>query len=55
VSTLIAASYWLSVANLKPELTVPEVSQLFRNAGKMIFDSKFRYGREMQIKNLQTS
>ena len=55
VSTLIAASYWLSVANLKPELTVPEVSQLFRNAGKMIFDSMFRYGREMQIKNLQTS
>ena len=52
VSTLIAASYWLSVANLKPELTVPEVSQLFRNAGRMIFDSKFRYGREMQIKNI---
>ena len=55
VSTLIAASYWLSVANLKPELTVPEVSQLFRNAGRMIFDSKFRYGREMQIKNVLTS
>ena len=52
VSTLIAASYWLSVANLKPELTVPEVSQLFRNAGRMIFDSKFRYGREMQTKNI---
>jgi len=52
VSTLIAASYWLSVANLKPELTVPEVSQLFRNAGKMIFDSKFRYGREMQNKSI---
>jgi hypothetical protein len=55
VSTLIAASYWLSVSNVKPELSVPEVSQLFRNAGRMIFDSKFRYGREMQIKNLQTS
>jgi len=52
VSTLIAASYWLSVANLKPELTVPEVTQLFRNAGKMIFDSKFRYGREMQNKSI---
>jgi hypothetical protein len=52
VSTLIAASYWLSVANLKPELSVPEVSQLFRNAGKMIFDSKFRYGREMQNKSI---
>jgi hypothetical protein len=51
VSTLIAASYWLSVVHLKPELGVPEVSQLFRNAGKIIFDSKFRYGREMQIKS----
>ena len=53
VSTLIAASYWMNVASLKPELTVPEVSQLFRNAGRMIFDSKFRYGREMQIKSFQ--
>jgi hypothetical protein len=52
VSTLIAASYWLKVANSKPELTVPEVSQLFRDAGQIIFDSKFRYGREMQVKNL---
>ena len=55
VSTLIAASYWLSVANVKPELSVPEVSQLFRNAGQMIFDSKYRYGREMQIKWILTS
>jgi hypothetical protein len=54
VSTLIAASYWMNVASLKPELTVPEISQLFRNAGKMIFDSKYRYGREMQIKSFQT-
>jgi len=52
VSTLIAASYWLKVANSKPQLTVPEVSQLFRDAGQIIFDSKFRYGREMQIKNI---
>lgn len=52
VSTLIAASYWMRIANLKPELTVPEVSQLFRDAGQIIFDSKFRYGREMQIKNI---
>ena len=54
VSTLIAASYWMNVASLKPELTVPEVSQLFRNAGRMIFDSKFRYGREMQNKSILT-
>ena len=55
VSTLIAASYWLSVANLKSELNVPAVSQLFRNAGQIIFDSKYRYGREMQIKWVLTS
>ena len=52
VSTLIAASYWLKAANSKPDLTVPEVSQLFRDAGQIIFDAKFRYGREMQVKNL---
>lgn len=54
VSTLIAASYWLQVANLKPELTAPEISQLFRNTGPIIFDSKYRYGREMQIKGILT-
>jgi hypothetical protein len=42
----------MNVASLKPELTVSEISQLFRNAGKIIFDSKYRYGREMQIKNI---
>ena len=52
VSTLIAASYWMNVASLKPELTVPALSQVFRDAGKMIFDAKYRYGREMQIKNI---
>ena len=54
VATLIAASYWLNVANLKPELTAPAISQLFRDSGQMIFDSKYRYGREMQIKNILT-
>lgn len=47
VSTLIAASYWLNVANLKPDLTAPAISQLLRDAGKMVFDSKYRYGREL--------
>jgi hypothetical protein len=55
VSTLIAASYWMNVATLKPELTVPALSQVFRDAGKMIFDSKYRYGREMTIKNVLTN
>jgi len=52
VSTLIAASYWLNVANQKPELTAPAISQLFRNAGRIIFDSKFRHGREMQMQGV---
>ena len=55
VSTLIAASYWMNVASLKPELTVPALSQVFRDAGKMIFDAKYRYGREMTIKNVLTN
>ena len=54
VSTLIAASYWINVANQKPELTAPAISQLFRNAGRIIFDSKFRYGREMQMQGVLT-
>jgi hypothetical protein len=54
VSTLIAASYWLNVANEKPELTAPAISQLFRNAGRIVFDSKFRYGREMQMQGVLT-
>lgn len=52
VSTLIAASYWLNVANQKPELTAPAIAQLFRDAGRIIFDSKLRYGREMQIQGV---
>ena len=52
VSTLIAASYWLNVANQKPELTAPAISQLFRDAGRIVFDSKLRYGREMQMQGV---
>lgn len=52
VSTLIAASYWMNVANQKPELTAPAISQLFRDAGRIVFDSKLRYGREMQMKGV---
>ena len=55
VSTLIAASYWLNVANLKPDLSAPAISQLFRDAGAMIFDSKYRYGRQMEIKKVLLS
>ena len=49
VSTLIAASYWMKVMELRPELTLADVSQLFRNTGPIIFDSKFRYGRKMDL------
>jgi hypothetical protein len=54
VSTLIAASYWMNVANQKPELTAPAISQLFRDAGRIVFDSKLRYGREMQMQGVLT-
>ena len=49
VSTVVAASYWLKIKDLKPELTLAEISQLFRNTGPIIFDSKFRYGRKMDL------
>ena len=49
VSTLIAASYWMKVMEQRPELTLADVSQLFRNTGPIIFDSKFRYGRKMDL------
>ena len=49
VSTVVAASYWLKIMDLKPELKLADISQLFRNTGPIIFDSKFRYGRKMDI------
>jgi len=49
VSTLIAASYWMRVMEQRPELTMAEISQLFRNTGPIIFDSKLRYGRKMDL------
>ena len=49
VSTVVAASYWLKIMDIKPELKLAEISQLFRNTGPIIFDSKFRYGRKMDI------
>jgi hypothetical protein len=55
VSTLIAASYWTNVANQRPELTAPAIAQLFRDAGRIVFDSKLRYGREMQMQGVLQS
>jgi hypothetical protein len=49
VSTVVAASYWLKVKELKPEMKLADISQLFRSTGPIIFDSKFRYGRKMDI------
>ena len=49
VSTIIAASYWMKILEQRPELRLAEISQLFRNSGPIIFDSKFRYGRKMDI------
>ena len=49
VSTVIAASYWLKIMELKPEMKLAEISYLFRNSGPIIFDSNFRYGRKMDL------
>jgi hypothetical protein len=49
VSTVVAASYWLRIMELKPEMKFAEISYLFRNSGPIIFDSNFRYGRKMDL------
>ena len=55
VSTIIAASYWMHVVQLRPDLAFSEVMQLFRSTGSIIFDSKFRYGRKIELESaLQT-
>ena len=55
VSTIIAASYWMKVLEQRPELRLAEISQLFRNSGPIIFDSKFRYGRKMELEAVVNS
>ena len=55
VSTIIAASYWMKVLEQRPELRLAEISQLFRNSGPIIFDSKFRYGRKMDLEAVMNS
>jgi hypothetical protein len=49
VSTVVAASYWLKIKELKPDMKLADISQLFRSTGPIVFDSKFRYGRKMDI------
>ena len=49
VSTVVAASYWLRIMEVKPEMKFAEISYLFRNSGPIIFDSNFRYGRKMDL------
>ncbi len=49
VSTIVAASYWMKIQNQRPEMKLADISQLFRDSGPIIFDSKFRYGRKMDI------
>jgi hypothetical protein len=55
VSTIIAASYWMKVLEQRPDLRLAEISQLFRNTGPIIFDSKFRYGRKMDLEAVVNS
>lgn len=49
VSTLVAASNWVRVQNLYPNLGYQEIFQLFRGTGKIVFDSKYRYGRAIDM------
>lgn len=49
ISTLVAASDWVRVQNLFPNLRYQEIFQLFRGTGKIVFDSKYRYGRAIDI------
>jgi hypothetical protein len=46
VSTIIAATNWVSMANRYPTKSYPELYQLFRT-GPIIFDDKYNYGRKM--------
>lgn len=49
VATVIAASQWIRFSNLNPSMSLRQVSQIFRDSGPMVFDSKFRYGRKIDI------
>jgi len=55
VSTIVAASYWMKIMQEKPMLTLADISALFRSTGPIIFDSKFRYGRKMDLEAAITS
>jgi hypothetical protein len=55
VSTVVAASYWLKIKELKPDMKLADISQLFRSTGPIVFDSKFRYGRKMDIEAAMNS
>ncbi len=49
VSSIVAASYWMEVKNLRPGLKLTDIRELFRTTGPIVFDSKFRYGRKIDI------
>lgn len=51
VSTIVAAAQWLQFTAIYPGLRLSQVSQAFRDFGPIIFDSKFRYGRKIDLPN----
>jgi hypothetical protein len=51
VSTIVAAAQWLQFTDTYPGLRLGQVSQAFRDFGPIIFDSKFRYGRKIDLPN----
>ena len=51
VSTIVAAAQWLQFTSTYPGLRLSQVSQAFRDFGPIIFDSKYRYGRKIDLPN----
>jgi len=49
VATVIAASSWMRLSNLESTLSSRQISQIFRDSGPIVFDSKFRYGRKIDL------
>ena len=52
ISTLVAASNWVRIQNLFPNLGYQEIFHRFRGTGKIVFDSKYRYGRAIDMDSM---
>jgi hypothetical protein len=52
VSTIVAATNWVTKANKYPSMSYAELYQYFRG-GPIIFDEKYNYGRKMLLESPQ--